>query len=81
MLPSAVNSFIFDRKTPAFSVDAETGEIFAEPDLLAGIHRFNVSITNGNFAVHSLVTVFVGFFGFFTKFQTALCLDDFHQKK
>ncbi|VDK39973.1 unnamed protein product [Anisakis simplex] len=40
-----------------FSVDSDSGEIYAEPDLLAGIHRFNVTVTDGKFTSRALVTV------------------------
>ncbi len=40
-----------------FTVDAESGELFADHDLLAGIHRFNLSVTDGKYHTTALITV------------------------
>uniref|UniRef100_A0A183V8N1 Cadherin EGF LAG seven-pass G-type receptor 2 n=1 Tax=Toxocara canis TaxID=6265 RepID=A0A183V8N1_TOXCA len=47
----------FGRRPLQFSIEPETGEVYAESDLLAGIHRFNVSVTDGKFTGQALVTV------------------------
>jgi hypothetical protein len=36
-------------------VDAESGELWAQPDLLPGTHRFNVSVTDGKFTAQAQV--------------------------
>lgn len=40
-----------------FSVHPETGELFAQADLLPGIHRFNISVTDGKFISHAPISV------------------------
>uniref|UniRef100_A0A915BTY2 Cadherin domain-containing protein n=3 Tax=Parascaris TaxID=6254 RepID=A0A915BTY2_PARUN len=57
--PSAAVLYGFGRHSSPlhFSVEPETGEVYAEPDLLAGIHRFNVSVTDGKFTVQAPVIV------------------------
>ena len=40
-----------------FTVEPETGVIRAQPDILPGLHRFNVSVTDGRYIVHAPVTV------------------------
>uniref|UniRef100_A0A915DAM3 Uncharacterized protein n=1 Tax=Ditylenchus dipsaci TaxID=166011 RepID=A0A915DAM3_9BILA len=43
--------------TSKFSIDAATGELSALPDLLPGLHRFNVSVTDGKYIVYGAVNV------------------------
>jgi hypothetical protein len=45
-----------------FSINAENGDLTGESDLLTGIHRFNISVTDGKFHTSALVTVDVSFF-------------------
>jgi hypothetical protein len=40
-----------------FTVDAASGDLFADHDLLAGIHRFNVSVTDGKYHTSAAITV------------------------
>lgn len=52
-----------------FTVDSETGDIIGEADILAGIYRFNVSVTDGKFVTKTPVTVDVSSFRKFFIFQ------------
>jgi len=48
---------IASTQSTRFSVDPESGIITAPLDLLPGLHRFNVSVTDGKYTVHSPVNV------------------------
>ncbi|KAI6227030.1 hypothetical protein M3Y95_00683900 [Aphelenchoides besseyi] len=56
----APTSLAFDAsrlRNTVLRVDSTTGELTAAPDLLPGLHRFNISVTDGKFVVHSPVTI------------------------
>lgn len=58
--PSNKNYFDMSRgsnTSPRFMIDSENGVITATPDLLPGLYRFNVSVTDGKFIVYAPVTV------------------------
>lgn len=40
-----------------FNVNAETGELIAMADILPGLYRFNVSVTDGKFIVLAPVSI------------------------
>lgn len=40
-----------------FSVNSESGEVYAISGLLPGLYRFNVSVTDAKFAVLTVVSV------------------------
>jgi hypothetical protein len=56
----APTSLSFDHsklQSTTLHVDASSGELTAAPDLLPGLHRFNISVTDGKFFVHLPVTI------------------------
>lgn len=53
-----------------FNIDSETGDISGEADLLAGIYRFNVSITDGKYV--TLVPVVVDVSSYHNFYQCKL---------
>ncbi|KAH7689564.1 cadherin domain-containing protein, partial [Aphelenchoides avenae] len=55
--PNSAVAAPFSPSALKFTVEPETGVIRAQPDILPGLHRFNVSVTDGRYIVHAPVTV------------------------
>lgn len=56
----APSSLSFDHsklQTTSLHVDSATGELNLAADILPGLHRYNVSVTDGRFVVHSPITI------------------------
>ncbi|KAI6191303.1 hypothetical protein M3Y97_00214000 [Aphelenchoides bicaudatus] len=56
----APSSLSFDHsklQSTSIHVDAATGELSAITEMLPGLHRFNISVTDGKFVVHTPITI------------------------
>lgn len=47
----------FSMHSARFFIDRETGDLTAQSDILPGLHRFNVSVTDGRYIVYAPVDV------------------------
>uniref|UniRef100_A0A1I7XJY0 Cadherin domain protein n=1 Tax=Heterorhabditis bacteriophora TaxID=37862 RepID=A0A1I7XJY0_HETBA len=56
-LSTPTNPRVHGSKTHLFRVESESGEVWAEHSISAGLHAFNVSVTDGKYATVSFVEV------------------------